>query len=92
MEQHILKHNEHYLGEICTRNNLSAAILNNVCFFIWKRKRLSVVKDIMFCSILRGVSIQFHYCNNEDQSQITFLYHSTRKKNMHFVVKTVLAI
>lgn len=30
MEQHIVKHNEHYLVEIGTKNNLATAILNNV--------------------------------------------------------------
>lgn len=78
MEQHILKHNEHYLGEICSRNNLTAAILNNVLLLHLEIKWPSAVKDIMFCSSLRGVAIQFHYCNNKNQSQITFLSHSTK--------------
>lgn len=30
MEQHIVKHNEHYLVEIGTKNNLATAVLNNV--------------------------------------------------------------
>lgn len=38
MEQHILKHNEHYLGEIGTRNNLTAVILNNVLLFRLEKK------------------------------------------------------
>lgn len=53
-------------GETGTRNNLSAALLNNVQLLHLERKRLRLVKDIMFSSL--------------DGFSSTFIFVTTRTK------------